>query len=116
MLGLYKDLWLSGAVTLARRSDFPRLNLKMTTFFILGNFCSEKNPFYCIPVPPDVGALQVSGAGVASVVAGSDLAADPEPPCLELSIHTPYGFVGWRNMVILSCINMSMNGRKSTEP
>ena len=39
MLGLYKELWLSGAVTPARRSDDPRVCLKMNNLFILSNFC-----------------------------------------------------------------------------
>ena len=39
MLGFYKELWLSGAVSPARRSDDPWLCLKMTVPFILGKFC-----------------------------------------------------------------------------
>ena len=39
MVGFYKELWLSGAVTPARRSDDPRICFKITVPFILGNFC-----------------------------------------------------------------------------
>ena len=58
MLGLYMELWLSGAVTPARRSDDPRPHLRMTTLFRLGNFCRKKLPIYYFPGPPDVGAIQ----------------------------------------------------------
>ena len=58
MMGFYKELWLSGAVTPARGSDDPRLCFKMTTLFIMGNFCWKVFPIYCIPGPPDVGVLQ----------------------------------------------------------
>ena len=58
MLGFYKELWLFGAVTPARRSDDPRLHLKMIALSSLDNFCFEKFPIYCFPGPPDVGVLQ----------------------------------------------------------
>ena len=51
------ELWLSGAVTQARRSYFPRLYLKITLLIILDNFCKEKFPIDFFPGPPDVGAL-----------------------------------------------------------
>ena len=44
MVGFHKELWLSGAVTPARRSDDPRPRLRMTTLFSLGHFC-KKYPF-----------------------------------------------------------------------
>ena len=58
MLGFYKELWLSGAVTLPRWSDDPRLYLKRTIILFLGNFCSTKFPIYCFPGKPDVRVLQ----------------------------------------------------------
>ena len=39
MLASYKKLWLSGAVTPARRSDDPQAMFEIDSFFILGNFC-----------------------------------------------------------------------------
>ena len=46
MLGLYKELWLSGAVTPARRSDDPRHYVKITALFILGSVCEEIFPIH----------------------------------------------------------------------
>ena len=46
MLGFYKELWLFGAVTPARRSDDTRLHLKMIALSSLDNFCFKKKiPF-----------------------------------------------------------------------
>ena len=38
MLGFYKKLWLSGAVTPARRSDDLKACMKMNSLFIPSNF------------------------------------------------------------------------------